>query len=206
MLKIIDVLFAKRCIICRKKGHDICEECLKKSQEFFIKKPNKDGVIYAYKYKKSLRDAFISYKFYGKKGNARGLSTLFLEKLKYIDIQNFDIITYVPISKKRMHKRGFNQCELLCDEFCKFFDIKAEKILIKKNTREQSKLSGNDRKVNIIDTFVLKKDVENKRILVIDDVYTTGATMNEVIRTINLGNPSSVTGCVLFKSSKNDEK
>lgn len=199
-MKIIDLIFAKKCIICSKKHNDICNECLKNAQKFYIHEKLSDGVICAYEYKEPLRKAFLRYKFNGKKSYVYGLSKLFLEKLKDVNLLEFDIITYIPISKNRMRERGFNQCKLICEEICKDLSCKPENILSKKNAKKQSSLSASERKVNIIDTFTLKKDVSGKRILVIDDVYTTGATINEAILEIKKGNPLSVTACVLFKS------
>lgn len=199
-MRIIDIIFVRRCIICGQKGHDLCDKCLQEASKFYITNDVSENIICGYKYKEPLRGAFLKFKFNGRKGYSRGLSKLFLEKLKHIDFEEFDIITFVPISKMRMRERGYNQSELLAKEICKFFDTKPKAILKRRNSKKQSSLMAEDRKVNIIDKFALIEDIHNKKILVIDDVYTTGSTMGEVIKVINCGNPNSVIACALFKT------
>lgn len=93
-----------------------------------------------------------------------------------------DFITFVPITKKKEKKRGFNQARLLAEEFYKNTGVQLEKdILIKKQeTKEQASLGFKDRQENLRKSFkVTNKDkVFGKSILLIDDVFTTGATAN----------------------------
>lgn len=193
----INFLFVKKCILCGKNGYDICEECLEKSQKYSVKNYKNEHPLYYYK--DDLREAFIQYKFRGKKSYAKGLAKLFLQKID-INLNDFDIITYVPVSKGRMHERGFNQTELLCHEICKEYGLKPLSILKTKGGKRQSTLSKEERETNVLNKFSCKKDILNKNILVIDDVYTTGSTIKEVISVLNKAGAKSVTAYVLFKS------
>ncbi len=101
-------------------------------------------------------------------------------------IESYDIIIPVPIHKKRMKERGYNQSELIAQELSKMANIKCYKdILIKiRNNKPQSTLNGKMRKENAKNVYKLEKieKITNKRILLFDDIYTTGATVNSCIQ------------------------
>ena len=118
---------------------------------------------------------------------------------KIENINEYDIITYIPISKKRMRERGYNQSYLICKEICKKFNKKPVNILKKYNSEKQAQLSKEQRIDNIKGKFELIYNVENKKVLIIDDVYTTGSTMNEAIKETQKGNPSKISAYILFK-------
>lgn len=91
----------------------------------------------------------------------------------------FDLITYVPMSKKALKKRGFNQSKFLADYISKYTNKATKELLIKKkDTKDQIGLDGNSRWNNLKGCFqALKNDnYKNKNIIILDDVITTGAT------------------------------
>ena len=100
------------------------------------------------------------------------------EKLK-----KYDIIIIVPISRQRKKERGYNQSELIAKEISRIIEVPiARKILKKnKNTVSQSTLNKKQREENAKGVFEVKNasEIFNKKILIIDDVYTTGSTVNE---------------------------
>ena len=106
-----------------------------------------------------------------------------LEKLK-----KYDIILIVPISKKRLKERGYNQTELIAKEIAKITKIKIEKnVLLKiKNTLPQSTLNREEREKNVKGVYAARRidKIKGKRILIIDDIYTTGNTVNECAKTL----------------------
>lgn len=93
-----------------------------------------------------------------------------------------DLVTFVPIHESRLKLRGYNQSEELAKEFSKLTNIENINCFTKiKNTPNQTSLSRKDRQNNLIDAFKLKyKSVKDKNILIIDDIFTTGATTNEL--------------------------
>ena len=101
----------------------------------------------------------------------------------FIQIKKYDIIIPVPISKKRFKERGYNQSELIARKIAKYAGIKyANNVLIKtKNNIAQSLLEEQNRKENVKGVYKLNcsKKIKNKNILLIDDIYTTGSTVNE---------------------------
>ena len=98
-------------------------------------------------------------------------------------LKKYDIIIPVPIHKKRKAQRGYNQTQLIASKISKYVGIKlCDDVLIKsKNTIAQSKLNKNKRKQNIKGAFKIlnSEKIQGKNILLFDDIYTTGSTVNE---------------------------
>lgn len=103
-----------------------------------------------------------------------------------IQIKKYDIIMPIPISKKRMKQRGYNQSAVIASNLAKTFNMDCKNnILVKiKDNPPQSELGQNERSKNVKDVYKLKneKNIFQKKILLIDDIYTTGSTANECAR------------------------
>lgn len=98
-----------------------------------------------------------------------------------------ELIVPVPIHKSRLRKRGFNQALLLAEELSKYVNIPTEDILLRaRRTKSQTALNRVERKENIKDAFALKEGakVKGKAVILIDDVCTTGATLEECARVL----------------------
>ncbi len=101
---------------------------------------------------------------------------------KMLDIPyQADYLVPIPLSKEGLKRRGYNQSSLIAKGFSNISGIKVNEDLIKtKNTKPMSSLDSKERFVQIKNTFDLKgKDLYNKRVIIIDDVFTTGATISE---------------------------
>ena len=94
-------------------------------------------------------------------------------------LSDFDLLVPVPLSLKRQNERGYNQAELLANEISKHFNIETHRDILRKvkDTPPQSTLSPKERKHNLDGAYKCKKDVKGKRILLVDDVFTTGSTL-----------------------------
>jgi len=107
---------------------------------------------------------------------------------RFLDVQDYDYIMPVPIHKKKMRKRGYNQMELIGRRLSTKTGIPLEvQSLVKSvNTLPQRGLSAEDRQENIKGSFEVpdRSEIEGKRILLIDDVMTTGATANECAKVL----------------------
>ena len=103
---------------------------------------------------------------------------------------SYDIIIPVPIHKKRKHQRGYNQTELIAREIANNTNLQLEnKVLFKqKNVISQSELSKIDRKENIKNAFMIQniEKIKNKKVIIFDDIYTTGSTVNECSKILKL--------------------
>lgn len=148
--------------------------------------------MYIFKYTDIIRDTIIKYKFNEKSYLYKTFSYLILNNEKIIKyINKYDYIICVPIHKKRKKSRGYNQSELIIKDVCKNNkNIKIENnILIKiKNVKPQSSLDKKARVTNIKNAYILnmknKEKILDKKILIFDDIYTTGSTANECARVL----------------------
>ena len=210
-------IFPQVCGICGKIDRNaLCKKCelqLRKLDEFRIITKNDDEelenkffdeVMYEFKYEGLIRKLILDYKF-NEKSYLYGTFVKFLLKNKKLfeNIKKYDTIIPVPISYKRYKERGYNQSSLIAKEIAVNTDLELlNNCLIKtKNIIEQSKLNKEDRAQNIYGVYELKNKqlVENKKILLIDDIYTTGSTVNECSRMLRYGNPKKIGILILAK-------
>lgn len=160
--------------------------------------------MYIFRYEGKIRKIIIDYKF-NEKSYIYVTFVNFLLKNKKIfeNIKNYDTIIPVPISKKRQKERGYNQSLLIARKIAEKTNLELmNNCLIKtKNIIEQSKLNKEDRLQNIYGVYELtnRQLIENKKILLIDDIYTTGSTVNECSRILRRANPEKIGVLVLAK-------
>jgi len=114
--------------------------------------------------------------------------------------EKFDVVVPVPIGTKRYRKRGFNQSELIASRLAKLLNLEYDDGLVRiKETRSQVGLSRNDRLKNVTGVFMAKKTLTNLRVLLVDDVCTTMATLNECSRALKKAGAKEVVGIVLAR-------
>ena len=179
------------CGICEKESRNsLCYECKKKIQKEFkftkIYSKNKNFLeqYYLFQYKNLIRNMILEMKFQKKPYIYKTIEYFLQNNKKYLEkLKKYDIIIVVPLSWKRSLQRGYNQSLLISKIISNILQIKIEnKVLYKnKNIVPQSTLSKREREKNIKRAFKIKdiEKVKNKKILIIDDIYTTGSTLNE---------------------------
>ena len=199
---LLDIIYPydNKCIICGVEGFlGICSKC--KSE---IKRVHQQEEIMAYGYyggvlKKLILNLKYHKSFIAGKVLADLLCQIIIEKKLSIDC-----ICYVPISKDSLKKRGFNQCSVLAKNISSILDIPVIDCLVKiKETKEQKLLGKEERMKNILDAFEIKNKEKlfKKNILLIDDVYTTGATINECKKNIEKCNINKIYLLTIAKSN-----
>jgi len=194
---ILDLLYPKFCFNCGREGSYLCEDCkstleiLQSHQKYIFK--NLKDLYFALPYQKSLIKNLIQQFKYQPfiKELARNLSSLIITHFQLLDNKpNFFDYTLIPIplEKKKLKWRGFNQAEEIGKELSKFLKISLlNNVLAKiKETPPQVELSDEERKENIKGAFAVRNEelIKNKKILLVDDVYTTGSTMEECARVL----------------------
>jgi competence protein ComFC len=113
------------------------------------------------------------------------LGYLLYSNLKNLDMDSIDYIIPVPIHPLKKKKRGFNQVLRMLDYYIAYSNKIPVRLDIVSKTRQshtQVNSSFSERAKNVYNTFQILKNVQNKRILIVDDVFTTGATVNELSR------------------------
>ena len=199
---LLDIIYPyeNKCIICGVEGFlGICSKCRSD-----IKRVNQQEEIMAYGYyggvlKKLILNLKYHKSFIAGKVLADLLCQIIIEKKLSIDC-----ICYVPISKDSLKKRGFNQCSVLAKNISSILDIPVIDCLVKvKETKEQKLLGKEERMKNILDAFEIKNKEKlfKKNILLIDDVYTTGATINECKKNIEKCNINKIYLLTIAKSN-----
>ena len=152
-----------------------------------------DNVFCPFIYKSPVLNIVMSLK-YANEGLAAKVLAPYM--LKTLDETRYDLIVPVPLSKKRRSERGYNQATILGKEISKHLSVElSEDILLKvKETIPQIDMTAIQRKENQKDAFILvnKQKIKGKRILVVDDVLTTGATLNECAKTLVKSGAKSV--------------
>ncbi len=201
---IVEVIYPREnyCIICKEEDcFGICEHCKKSIKTIDIAYQDKI-ISYGY-YGGVLKELILIFK-YKSNFTAGDILAGFLED--YIT-KNFNykeyIITYIPLSKKSKKARGFNQCEYIARKIARDLCIEASEVLIKgRETKEQKTLKKDERYENIKDAFKLKDGVnlEECNIILIDDVTTTGATINEAYRLLKKSKVKEIKLLTLAKS------
>jgi ComF family protein len=125
------------------------------------------------------------------------------------DFSNF-VLVPIPLTKKKLRWRGFNQAEEIAKEIAKFFKLTLiSDCLIKiKETRDQTELSEKERKENVKGVFFVKnkEKIWEKNVLLIDDVFTTGATMEEAAKVLKEAGAKKIIGIVIAKASPGQDK
>lgn len=161
-------------------SNNICSVCYNNEQSYYFNR-----VVSVIKYNELFRDMLKDFKF----NYNINVANVFVKILEEYILDNkeyfydFDIISSVPMYKDRFKQRGFNQSSLIGKGICSLLGVDFTDNLLVKNfhTHAQSTLNAEERRKNILNIFTLNNeyDVVNKKILLIDDVFTTGSTLNE---------------------------
>ncbi len=207
---LIDLIYPRKCGFCGKKINEryTCGKCSNIIEYYHEKvdicaneEEKCDMVISAILYDGFLKEKVLQYKFRGAKYLAPSFAEILIPKV-YKYSADFDYIISVPISEKRLKERGYNQSDLIAKYLSKFTKVQYKQdVLIKiKNNMKQSELNLNERKENVKDAYSIKniEVIKDKRIILLDDIYTTGATLNECARILKSAVAQVVIGMTLM--------
>lgn len=169
--------------------------------------PDFDNARGAFIYDGVLRDLIHSFKYNNLSHLRYPLANLMLINLNdFIQLEHPEIIIPVPLHSSRLRQRGFNQSVLLGQTISKelHLPILPDTLIRIRRTNPQVELSGIERKTNVKDAFAVKyaKRIEGKRILLIDDVMTTGSTMNECAKELKNAGASKVIAVTVARTTR----
>lgn len=184
-----------------------CYENIKKIKKCVINEYNNRNFskhLYIFRYEGIIRNKIIEYKFEDKGYLYKMFAKIILSDKKTCNfIKKYDVIIPVPISKKRKKKRGYNQSELVANELAQKLnqDIWTDIIIKKKDNKPQSELNKLERIKNVEDIYEINKPIEvkNKKVLLLDDIYTTGSTVNEIARKLKQNQTQEIGVITLAK-------
>ncbi len=210
-MDILDIFFPKSCTVCKRKGEYLCEKCKKLFKknlpECYIcrrissnycthascKKSNSlSHVFVAWKYDSFSSNIMKTYKYKSVYTISQMLTAFLTENLfstQFEEIIKESLVTNVPISSVRLHDRGFNQTKEFAKEIAEKLNLKYSGDFLGRRIEfgHQSLRDKDERGYNLENEFYIKENVhlgEYKSITIVDDVLTTGATLESIINII----------------------
>lgn len=201
--KAVELLFPTRavCMGCDSAaGFEqewLCDDCRKKlARQWLGAFPENqlDGAAAAYHYAGPAGGVVRNLKYRSVLDLAKPMSKDMLRALEQIQPVGAEMVVPVPMHPKRLKQRGYNQSELLAKEIAAALEIPCENGLVRtRNTLQQARLEGDQRRKNLKDAFAAQPCVSGWRVLLVDDVYTTGETARECARALRAGGAISVS-------------
>ena len=194
---LLDLLFPPKCPFCQSiletPADPVCPAC-QKSLPWLVGRAGErkvdftQGCCSPLAYRGAVREAIHRYKFSGVRAYARPFGLLMAQCVQDRPEMAADLVTWAPLSRKRRRERGYDQGELLARAMAKRLGLPAVPTLVKaRHTQPQSGLdSAEARRANALGAYALLPgvDVAGKRVLLADDVVTSGATLSECARTL----------------------
>lgn len=221
----IELLFPKKCCYCKKSGYNICPNCLQlvvndiKNYQKCPKchKPSYsgfthpsctpyglDGVYILYQYSPIIRTLLSEYKYKFIKNLESPIIDLFLKGLADNDILNYwknnkFCLIAVPSFKTKNNWRGFDSLKKIGETVAQKTGLGLNDNSLKKIkwTKQQAGLSKKERRQNIKDAYQIIGKETIKNVLIVDDVYTTGSTLEQIAKLFKKNNSSKVWGLTL---------
>lgn len=214
-MKILDLiahlLYPWKCVFCESvlKDTDICRECEEKlpytvGDSAMQKFPFIDKCVSPLYYKDKVRASVHRYKFGGCSAYSRRYAALMSDCVENnLDCRSIDVISWIPLSKKRLRQRGYDQARLLAEEIAAKTGLPCRQLLqkVKNNSAQSLTRDAKQRRENVAGVYALDAgaDVSGLRILLVDDVVTTGATISEAARILRKAGAKSVFGVTLAR-------
>ena len=213
---LLDLLFPPRCVFCRRLLHrgeeGICPRCQQELPWALGAEAEQTGEFFSLCasplwYQDQVRASFHRYKFKGVRGYSRTYGRLVAQCVQDHLAGRYDLITWVPLSRARLRQRGYDQAMLLASAAALVLDDVAAETLCKvRDTEAQSGLGKNDasRRANVLSAYQVTDPalVEGRRVLLIDDIVTTGSTLSECARVLRTAGATDVVCAALARSRR----
>ena len=216
LVDIIDSLQSQRCVICRKRlqrgENGLCAKCVAglplNDPELWDGPQFVDAACAPLVFSGTARDALTRYKFSGATGCAGVFGKLVAECISRNLTGKYDLISWVPLSAQRRSERGYDQAMLIAlAAALELGDVAVDTLRRTKNIAPQSGVdNAADRRANVSGAFepADAELIRNKRVLLLDDVITTGATVSECAATLIRGGAAGVVCAAVARTRRFD--
>lgn len=211
---LLDLLYPPKCVICGKLLEEpgpVCGRCLDHLPEYdgaAPHVPHTDGGAVSFYYEGALRESFLRFKFGGCRHYGEVYAQWMAHTIEDKLAGRFDCVSWAPVSAARRRLRGYDQAELLCRAAAEWLGLPAVRTLEKKrNAPAQSSLGDAAmRRANVSGAYVPYRPeaYAGRRILLIDDIVTTGATLSECSRVLRSSGAAGVCYAALATPRKQD--
>jgi len=226
---LLDILFPKICLSCRKEGFYVCPDCfakipLKRGIRCYIcgkRAPNGKtcpdcktkigsqltGLLIASDWNNMLvRQMIYELKYRFIKDIAQSLGDILINFFELNKMMSFQVLIPVPLHKRRLSWRGFNQSQLLADQLNKYLNVPIENSLLIRNHHTPPQMEIKDRMQrikNVSGVFEINHGVENqirnKSVLLLDDICTTASTFENCARVLRPLRPKQIWGLAIAR-------
>ena len=214
LIFLLDLLFPPRCVFCGEviaPGRQVCKACAREIvpvptvRRMNLSKSGKNiPCVVLYPYAGKVRDSVIRFKFGGEKSYAGFYSERMVSHIaKLCPETAFDWVVPVPISAQREKQRGYNQSKLIARKIAAAMNIRCSECLEKtRDNPEQHKLNKTERRKNVAGAYqVSGSEAAGRKILLVDDIVTTGATLSECAETLYRSGADSVVCTAVAESA-----
>ena len=217
MIKLIDALGVRvenffgylvgaTCPACGRLGESICNSCTKKITDAYLvnldsKQPEYHGaVLVAFEYNSVIRKMILNFKYRNQRSSLRFIGDALVQRLRVEQsrtLRRLDLVTWAPTTTKRRVERGFDHAELIAKYVAKQLSVPCRKVLIRLSDRPQT---GKSRNVRLVGPTFRARNFDAEHVLLIDDVVTTGATLNSASHALYQAGAGLVT-CMAVAST-----
>jgi len=209
-----DLLFPPKCVFCgtllgRPRDMDLCPSCQRglpwlAGREAEQRFPFVSLCVSPLRYQELVRQSVHRYKFQGRRVYADTFGLLMAQCVRDHFDAPFDLVGWAPLSRRRLRERGYDQARLLAEAVSRRLSLPLEYLLDKeRDTPAQSGLEGAaQRRANVLGAYSVSRRaaVSGKRILLCDDVATTGATLSECARVLCTAGAAEVCAVTLARA------
>ncbi len=212
---LLDYIWPQFCLGCEQEGSLLCQNCLANIQllpaDYQAWPENKNDFVFSHchvclDYHQALtQDLIKNFKYQYLKILQEPLTQILAKKIEQLNLNQDFVITNIPLHNKKRKKRGFDQTEVLAKNLSQKINVPYYALLTRcKNTKPQAQLERTERLNNLKQAFAAKEFdqnlVQNKTIILIDDVATTGTTLNEAAKALWILAPKEIIALVLAKN------
>lgn len=208
-MRLADIIYPPRCICCFEVVENntlVCPKCVKdfNSRKNYIDFHSLDfDCTSLYSYEGSVKGVIRCIKFRHSLTICKKVGRLLADEAEKLHSKTpFDLVAYVPMTRRATVKRGFNQSAVFAKIISNRLGLKFEKGVLRKirETAPQKSLRAAQRKTNLKGAFKVVKDVDGKSILLVDDIVTTGATLRENAKMLYKAGARRVTALTFAKT------
>ncbi len=205
--RVLNLLFPPKCVFCQKlmERGVVCPDCEKKLRAMEQPKdrtlPGGTFCVSSLPYEDIVRESILRFKFRGRDHYAPVYGKIMARTAALELSDRFDLVTWVPVSKKRKRERGYDQAELLAKEMCRLWSAEPVRTLkkIRDNPPQSGLTSAEARRANVLGVYgaVNREQFAGKEVLLVDDILTTGSTVQEAARVLKLAGAAEVMAITL---------
>ncbi len=192
------------CPACGRIATTLCESCreslVSNDAETVSSIEYHGNVLVAFEYNSTIRKVILAFKYRNQRSSLRFLGDALVRRVHIEQSRSpekIDIVTWVPTTQKRIAERGYDHAELIAKYVAKRLQVPCEKVLVRLSDRPQT---GRSREARLVGPLFSARNSDSKHLLLVDDVVTTGATLNSASHALYQGGAGLVT-CVAVAST-----